>query len=72
MDNILKWLATAILIVGTAVNSLGIYPLGPIILIVGGLVWLIVSCMWKEYSLIVVNAVMTLTAAVGLAIHYWG
>ena len=31
-----KWTATITLIVGTAINSLGFYPLGPIILIMGG------------------------------------
>jgi hypothetical protein len=61
MSNILKWIATVILIVGTAVNGLGYYPAGPIILAVGGFVWLIVSLMWKEPALIVTNVVMTLT-----------
>ena len=72
LNSILKWTATAILIVGTAVNSLGYYPEGPLILILGGIIWLIVSIRWREYSLIVVNAVMTLTAAIGLTLHYWG
>jgi len=61
MSNILKWIATVILIVGTAVNGLGYYPAGPIILAVGGFVWLSVSIMWKEPALIVTNVVMTLT-----------
>jgi hypothetical protein len=61
MSNILKWIATVILIVGTAVNGLGYYPAGPIILAVGGFVWLLVSIMWKEPALIVTNVVMTLT-----------
>ena len=72
LNSVLKWLATAILIVGTAVNSLGYYPEGPIILILGGIIWLIVSIRWREYSLIVVNAVMVITAAAGLTLHYWG
>jgi hypothetical protein len=61
-----KWLATVILIVGTAVNSLGYYPLGPIILIVGGFVWLAVSIAWREPSLILTNAVMSLTGLAGV------
>lgn len=68
----LKWLATAILIVGTAVNSAGFYPLGPLILILGGIVWLIVAIRWKEASLIVVNGMMTATAIAGLVFHYFG
>jgi hypothetical protein len=61
-----KWLATAILIVGTGVNSLGYYPEGPIILIIGGCIWLAVSIAWKEPSLILTNAVMSITGIAGL------
>jgi hypothetical protein len=62
----LKWLATVILIIGTAVNSLGYYPLGPVILAVGGILWLVVSIRWREPSLIVTNLVMTVTGLAGL------
>ena len=68
----LKWIATAVLIVGTAVNSLGYYPEGPMLLVLGGVFWTIVSIIWKEYSLIVVNAVMLLTGIGGLLLHYFG
>lgn len=67
----LKWLATLTLIVGTAVNSLGFYPTGPLVLIAGGLMWLTVSIRWKEMSLIVTNGIMTLTAIVGVAYNYF-
>ena len=67
----LKWTATAILIVGTAVNSLGYYPAGPLILVVGGLLWLIVSIRWREPSLIVVNTVMSATGIAGLVLKYY-
>lgn len=67
----LKWAGTLVLILGTAVNSLGFYPEGPLILVVGGLLWLTVSIRWREASLIVVNTVMTLTAVVGLALKYF-
>jgi len=59
IDQILKWVATAILAVGGVINSLGYYPLGPIILGFGSLAWLVVSIMWKEKSLIVTNAFFT-------------
>lgn len=65
-DWVLKWLATALLIVGTAVNSLGYYPEGPLIMLAGGLVWLIVSIRWREASLIVTNGVLSLVAIAGL------
>lgn len=71
LDWYLKWMATAVLIAGTAVNSLGFYPLGPIILAVGGVLWLIVSLMWREPALIVTNAVMLATGLAGLAWVYF-
>jgi hypothetical protein len=67
----LKWTATAILIIGTAINSLGYYPEGPLILAVGGILWLIVSIRWREASLIVVNSVMTATGIAGLVLKYY-
>lgn len=68
----LKWAATIILIVGTAVNSLGYYPEGPMLLILGGVFWTIVSVIWRETSLIVTNSVMLLTGTAGILIHYFG
>lgn len=67
-----KWAATAILIIGTGVNSLGFYPLGPIILAVGGFIWLAVSLAWREPSLIITNAVMSITGVMGLLWRYLG
>ena len=61
---ILKWTATAILIVGTGVNGLGIYPLGPALLVLGGFIWLTVAIRIKDAPLIVTNLVMSV---VGLA-----
>ena len=61
-----------ILIVGTAINSLGYYPEGPITLAVGGVIWLIVSIRWREASLIVTNGVMLATGLAGLAWKYFG
>jgi len=61
---ILKWMATAILIVGTGVNGLGIYPLGPALLVLGGFIWLAVAIRIKDAPLIVTNLVMSV---VGLA-----
>ena len=70
LNNILKWTATVLLIVGTAVNNLGYQPLGPLILLAGGVVWLAVSIRWKEPALIVTNTVMTLTGVGTLVYKY--
>jgi hypothetical protein len=60
----LKWVATAILIVGTGVNGLGYYPEGPALLVLGGFIWLIVAVRIRDLPLIVTNLVMS---TVGLA-----
>ena len=70
IDSILKWAATVILIVGTFVNATfpNLYPLGPALLAAGGIVWLIVSFMWKEPALIVTNAVLSAVGIIGISL----
>ncbi|MDB9772295.1 hypothetical protein OAD33_05625 [Alphaproteobacteria bacterium] len=68
---ILKWTATLTLIIGTAVNSYGYYPEGPLILALGGFIWLIVSIIWKEWSLIITNGILTLMGLIGVIIKYY-
>ena len=70
LDTFLKWTATTVLIIGTGVNAFGIYPLGAIILALGGLIWLAVSCMWREPSLIVTNGVLFLVGTGGIVLNY--
>ena len=71
IDTVLKWTATAVLILGTAVNSLGYYPQGPLILAFGGYIWLAVSIMWKDKALITTNAIMS-TVTVILVLYKLG
>jgi len=70
VDSVLKWLATLTLIVGSGVNAMGVYPVGPLILIGGGILWLTVAVIWKEWSLIVTNALMVGVAIVGLLVAH--
>lgn len=70
--NQLKWVATAILIVGTFVNAgfPELYPVGPLLLAMGGIVWLMVSVLWKEPALIVTNLVLTTMGFGGIILYY--
>tara|TARA_B110000285_G_C15057180_1_gene580237 strand:+ start:482 stop:709 length:228 start_codon:yes stop_codon:yes gene_type:complete len=70
VDSVLKWLATMTLIVGSGVNAMGVYPVGPLILIGGGILWLTVAVIWKEWSLIVTNALMVGVAIIGLLVAH--
>jgi len=71
LNDILKWLATGLLILGTGINSLGYYPAGPLVLLSGGIFWLVVSIRWREPALIVTNGVMATVAAAGLLYVYF-
>jgi hypothetical protein len=64
----LKWLATLVTIAGAICTSINMYPEGPALLNVGAFLWLIVSIMWREWSLIVINATLLLIYSVGLIV----
>lgn len=64
----LKWLATFVTILGAIATSVNMYPLGPALLNLGAFIWLIVAIMWKEWSLIVINATLLLIYTIGLVI----
>ena len=53
------WVATLVLIIASGVNGLGYYPLGPLLLAAGGLLWLLVGVMRRDYPIIVTNVVMS-------------
>ena len=64
----LKWLATLVTIAGAICTSINMYPEGPALLNAGAFLWLIVSVMWREWSLIVINATLLLIYTVGLVV----
>lgn len=71
LNNTLKWIATCLLIIGAGINSFGFYPEGPIILFVGGVVWLIVAIRWREPALILTNLLMCSVSLPGLIKHFY-
>lgn len=64
----LKWLATLVTIIGAICTSINMYPQGPALLNLGAFLWLIVSIMWREWSLIIINATLLLIYSVGLVV----
>jgi len=74
VDQILKWVATATLILGTVFNAgyPELYPIGPLVLAAGGYIWLIVSIMWRDWALIATNTVMSTTGLVLTLINIFG
>lgn len=66
LNNILKWVATTITLIGAVLTSLNIYPLNVIAFNLGSVLWLIFAIRIKEPSLIVVNAGLLLVYVAGL------
>ena len=66
---VLSWTATVVLIIGSGINGLGYYPLGPMILALGGFMWLAVAFATRNWPLIVTNLVMS---AVGIGTITYG
>jgi len=66
----LKWLATFVTIVGAVCTSINLYPLGPALLNLGALLWLIVAIAWREWSLIVINATLLAIYTIGLVVKF--
>lgn len=65
-----KWLATFLVVVSTALNSLAIYPLGPLVNIIAGLLWLVVAVAWGDRALVVTNITITFVCIIGLLINF--
>jgi hypothetical protein len=70
IDWYLKWAATAVICVGSLATSLNIYPMAPILMNIGTILWLIVAVIWRESSLIVVNTIVLLIYTGGLSYKF--
>ena len=68
----LKWTGTGVLILGTAVNGLGYWPWGPLLLALGGVLWGVVAVMTRDRALLVTNAVMSAVGIVAVVVSLWG
>jgi hypothetical protein len=65
-DFVLEWAITVILIVGVALTSFNIFPLNLWISLVGNIGWLYLGWVWRKWSLLVVQLVITAIYIVGL------
>lgn len=64
MLNVLKWVATATLIIGFGFFSAG-FGFGWFLQILGGILWLIAAVLMKDKPLIVTNGLMTTAGILG-------
>ena len=66
----IEWLSTAILLLGVALNSFNIYPLGIWVSLTGNAGWIILGYIWRKNSLIFIQIVLTVIYIIGLINHY--
>jgi hypothetical protein len=62
----MKWISTGIMLMAALAIVEGVHPMSIYLLNLGSLAWLITSIMWREWSLIVVNASLLLVYVYGL------
>ena len=70
IDWYIKWVSSIILMVGMILAANNLFPWNVLVQAIGIAGWLIVSIMWNDRSLIVVNAVALSIFANGM-LSYW-
>jgi len=63
---IFEWSATAVLMLGVALTAWNIYPLNIYFSLAGNFMWLVVAYIWKKWSLISVQILITILYLSGL------
>ena len=71
-DWYIKWAASLVLLVGMLLTSNNIYPLNIFVHMIGLMGWLVVSIMWNDRALIIINAVGIAIMANGLIGYFVG
>jgi hypothetical protein len=65
----MEWTATAVLMVGVALTAWNIYPLNIYFSLAGNFGWLIVGYMWRKWSLITIQLVVSIIYVAGILIN---
>lgn len=68
MNNVIKWIATAVTLLGALMTSLQIIPLNIYVLNLASIIWLVWAIRVRENSLIAVNLGLLAIYALGLIV----
>ena len=71
-DWYIKWFSSIVLIIGMILTSNNIFPLNLVLHIIGIGGWLIVSMMWNDRALIVINSIGVVIYINGILQYYMG
>ena len=66
----LKWLATIVILIGAAFNSLEIVPVNFYFMLTGTGLWFIVGMLWFDRALITLNSVIFGIHFIGIILYY--
>lgn len=66
LDFLLKWTATAIIVVATMATAFDVVPLNKVLFLVGSVLWGWVGVLWRQPSLWGLNAFCVIVYSVGL------
>ena len=62
---VLEWSSTFILMIGVWLTAINYYPLNIVFSLLGNFGWLIVAIMWRKWSLITIQLVVSILYVVG-------
>jgi hypothetical protein len=65
-----EWLCTAILLGGVALTSFNIFPLNLWVLFFGNFGWILLGLVWRKWSLVAMQIIITVIYIVGIAKLY--
>jgi hypothetical protein len=68
----LKWIegsAFVVLLIGVALTSYNVYPLGIYFSLAGNALWMVLGIAWRKWSLIAMQAVITAIYLAGPILH---
>ena len=66
----IKWIATAILLIGASFNSLEVTPINSYFMLLGTMLWFIVGMLWYDRAIITLNAMIFAIYLAGLIFYY--
>jgi hypothetical protein len=66
----IEWVSTAILIIGVALTAYNVYPLNIWLSFLGNIGWFVIGWMWKKYSLLTIQVVISIIYILGLMSYY--
>jgi uncharacterized membrane protein len=66
MEFYIEWISTAVLIMGVALTAWNVYPLNVYFSMAGNFGWTIIGIMWRKWSLITIQAVVTVIYIAGI------